>query len=125
MDIRIKTTDYQITPEVSQYLDERVAAIEKMLGDDALTARLEVEIARDGGNQRHGDHMWKAEMNLTYPGGPRVRATNHAPTVNAAIDDVKEETARQVRSERQAHRRVIRRTGAAIKRLMRFGAEEA
>ena len=113
-----------MTPDVSSYLDEKIASIEKMLGDDAHSARLEVEIMRDGGNQRHGEHMWKAEMNITYPGGPSIRATNQASSVNAAIDDVKEEAARQIRSERQAHRRVIRKTGAAIKRFLRYGAEE-
>ncbi len=31
MDIRIKTNDYQMTPEISDYVDERVAHIEKFL----------------------------------------------------------------------------------------------
>ena len=124
MDIRIKSTDYQMTPEVSRYLDEKIATLEKMLGSEALTARLEVEIARAGGNQRHGEHVWKAEMLLHYPGGPSVRATNHAENVNTAIDDAKEEVARQIRTEKQVHRRMLRKTGAAIKRFMRFGAED-
>lgn len=124
MDIRIKTTDYQITPEVTTYLDEKIASIEKMLGAEASTARLEVEIARAAGNQRHGEHVWKAELNLSSPGGPNVRATNHAENVNTAIEDAKEELLRQLRTEKQTHRRILRRGGAAIKRLMRFGAED-
>lgn len=125
MDIRIKTTDYEMTPEVSSYLHERIAAVEKMLGGEAGLARCEVEIARAAGNQHHAEHMWKAEFNLSYPGGPRLRATNHAQSVNAAIDDAKEELARQLRTEKQTHRRLIRKTGAAIKRWMRLGGEEA
>lgn len=124
MDIRIKATDYQMTPEVRDYLEERMAAIEKLLGTEAPVARLEVEIARAAGNQRHGDHMWKAEFLLQSPGEPRVRATNHAMTVNAAIDDAKEELVRQLRTEKQTQRGLLRKTGAAIKRLIRFGAEE-
>lgn len=124
MDIRIKTTDYQITPEVSAYLDERIAPIEKLLGSDAQNARIEVELGRDGGNQRHSDHAWRVEINVSYPGGQSVRATNNAENINTAIDDAKEEAMRQLRGSRQASRDVMRRTGAAIKRFMRFGAEE-
>lgn len=113
-----------MTPEVSSYLDERLASIEKMLGSDAHGARLEVEIARAAGNQHHSDHMWRAEILIHYPGGPRIVASNHASTVNAAIDDAKEEAVRQLRSERQAHRRIARKTGAAIKRFLRFGGSE-
>lgn len=124
MDIRIKTTDYEITPDVSAYLDERVASIEKMLGSDAGHARLEVELARAAGNQRHGDNMWLAEMLLSYPGITPLRATNHAPTINNAIEDARQELLAQLRSARSAHRRLARRAGAAIKRMMRFGAED-
>jgi ribosomal subunit interface protein len=125
MDIRIKATNYEITPEVSAYLDEKlVLVVEKMLGAEADTSRLEVEIARAAGNQRHGEHVWKVEVNLSTPGGPTVRATNHAENVNTAIDDVKEEVLRQLRTEKQVHRRILRRGGAAIKRLMRFGSED-
>jgi len=124
MDIRIKTTDYEMTPEVSTYLDEKIASIEKMLGSDASVARCEVEIGRAAGNQRHGAHMWKAEVNVSYPGAASIHATNHAENVNNAIDDVKEEIVRQLRSGRQVHRRVLRKGGAALKRLMRFGSED-
>ncbi len=124
MDIRIKTTDYEITPEVSTYLGEKIASIEKMLGTDALMARIEVEIGRAAGNQRHGDNLWIAEILLHYPGGPQIRASNHADNVNTAIDDVKEEVLRQLRTEKQTHRRLLRKGGAAIKRWMRFGSED-
>lgn len=124
MDIRLKTTDYQITGEVQSYLDERLATIEKMLGSDASAARLEVELGRAAGSSRHSEHAWRVEINISYPGGPSIRATNNAETVNTAIDDAKEEAVRQLRSSRQAHRRIARKTGAAIKRFLRFGAEE-
>jgi ribosomal subunit interface protein len=124
MDIRTKTTNYEMTADASAYLDERIAAIERMLGEDAHAARLEVEIARDGGDRHHSDHMWKVEFLVQYPGSQRIRASNRAQSVNAAIDDAKEEIVRQLRGERQAHRRIMRKTGAAIKRFLRFGGEE-
>ncbi len=124
MDIRIKATNYEMTPEVAAYLDERVTSIEKILGAEASAARCEIEIGKAAGNQRHSEHMWKAEFLVTYPGGPVARATNHAVSVNAAIDDAKEELVRQLRREKGLHRSFIRKTGSAIKRFMRFGTGE-
>lgn len=121
MDIRIKTTDYEITPEVSAYLDERIAALEKFISVDAGLARCEVELGRDAGRPRHGANMWFAEMLIIQPGLARVYARNNAQTVNAAIDDVKEEIERQLRREKKLHIRVLRKTGGAIKKWMRFG----
>src|SRR3989344_5783290 len=120
MEVRIKTTDYEITTEVSSYLDQRIASIEKLLGDEAETARLEVERGRDAGGQRHGANMWYAEMMVVAPGGMKVRATNRAASINAAIDDVKEEVARQVRRDKQVHIRFLRKSGALAKRWMRW-----
>ncbi len=126
MDTRIKTTGYEMTPETSEYLASRLAHVEKLLGDDALTARCEVELGRDAGGQRHGEYVWFAEMQIIAPGSYRIRATNHSASINGAIDDVKEEVERQLKRERKLHIRIARTGGAFAKRLMRFGraAEE-
>ena len=113
-----------MTPEISSYLDERLRSLEKFLGSDADHARCEVEIGRDAGRPRHGKNIWMAEINITYPGSETIRATNHAESVNAAIDDVKEEMERLLRSERKLHTRLMRQGGAFAKYLMRFGREE-
>ena len=123
MDIRIKTREYQLTPDVSAYLDGRVRSIEKMLADEAEGARCEVELGRDAGRPRHGANIFFAEMHVICPGGPHVYATNHAQSINAAIDDVKEEIERQLRREKKLHIRLYRKGGAFAKRMLRFGRE--
>ena len=119
MDIRIKATDYELTPEVSAYLDERLAALQKFMGDDAAEARCEVELGRDAGRPRHGANIFFAELRVMNPGAEAVYARNNAENVNTAIDDVKEEIERQLRRERKLHIRVLRKTGSAIKSWMR------
>lgn len=123
MNVRIKATDYELTREVQGYVDDRIASIEKLLGDDARTARCEVEMGRAAGRPRHGDNMWFAEMRIVVPGEADVYARNNSSTVNAAIDDVKEEIERQLRKGRKLHIRMMRRTGSAIKNWMRFSRE--
>jgi ribosomal subunit interface protein len=120
MDIRTKTNEYQMTPEVEAYIDERVAHVEKFLKGEAEQARMEVELSRAAGHHKHSEHMYFAEFQLIRPGVPLVVARNHEPTVNAAIDNAKNELLRQLRQEKRVHVRVWRRGGSLAKRLLRL-----
>ena len=121
MDVRIKTTDYQIPRDVSAYLQQRIDSLEKLLAGEEDVARIEVEVGRDAGRPRHGANIWFAEMQILVPGRERVYARNNSESVNGAIDDVKEEVERQLRRERKLHIRLLRSGGALAKRLMRWG----
>lgn len=120
MDVRIKKTDAEIPDETIEYLNERLAYVEKLLGSDAELARCEAEIGRDAGRRRKDDNMWFAELQVQYPGSPLYRATNRSESINGAIDDAKAELARQIRGSRRIHRRLMRKTGALAKRLLRI-----
>ena len=110
-----------MTPETQNYLDSRIASLEKILGGDAPLARLEVELGRDAGRPRHGANIYFAEMRVVIPGHAHaVYARNNSESVHGAIDDVKEEAERQLRRERKLHIRLYRKTGGAVKRWMRF-----
>lgn len=123
MDIRIKATDYQLTQQMREYLDQRIASLGKLLVGVEDVARIEVELGRDAGGQRHGDNMWFAEVQILVPGEERVYARNNSESVNGAIDDVKEEVERQLRKRKRTNQSYIRKSGALLKRLMRFGRE--
>lgn len=119
METRIKATDYQMTPEVSACLDERLRTIEKFVESDEA-ARCEVELGRNAGHSRKSDDQWFAELNVIMRGG-RFRATEHAATVNEALDAAKDEIVRQIRQHQQLHRRLLRKGGSMIKRALRLG----
>lgn len=121
MDIRIKATDYQITPDVRAYLDQKIESVQKFLVGSEDVARIEVELGRDAGGMQHGKNMWFAEVQVLVPGHGRVYARNNSESVPGAIDDVKDEVERQLRRQQRMHRRIARKSGAMLKRLMRFG----
>jgi len=104
MDIRIKATDYEMTPDIESYLNQRLEALEKYIGENVELARCEVELGRDAGRPRHGKNIYFAEMRVISPGENDVYARNNSESVNGAIDD-------------------LRKSGAMLKRLMRFGRE--
>ena len=124
MDVRIKATDYQLTPQAQEYLGSRIASLQKLLVGVEDVARIEVELGRDAGRPRHGKNIWFAEIRVVVPGQSPVYARNNSESVNGAIDDVKEEVERQLRRERKLHIRFLRKSGAFAKRLLRFGASD-
>ena len=119
MEVRIKTTNYKMIPEIRKYLDAKLASLEKMLGaDDAAKTRCEVEIGKASGKNT-SDYMWYAEIRVMTTGAKPLYARNHAASVQAAIDDVKEEAERQVRKEKKSRTTDNKKKGREMKRVMR------
>jgi len=117
MDIRIKATDYEMTSEISAYLDDKIASLERLITDDA--ARCEIEIGRTAGHSQQGK-VWKAEITLVHF-GERFHAIAEEESVKAAIDIAKDEMQQQLRKNKGRATTLARRMGAQLKRLARFG----
>ena len=118
--MRIKATNYKLTADAEKYLDARLQSIENLLGSvDAERTRCEVEIGKAAGNKHSSDYMWYAEIRVLTPGAKPLYARNHAASVNAAIDDVKEEAVRQVRKEKKMRDTHVKKKGREVKRVLR------
>lgn len=119
MEKRIKVTDYEITPDVSEYLETRLKAVEKLVGD-VEAVRCQVELGRSAKHAKQGEDQWFTELDVTAKGN-QWHATAAAASIKASIDLAKDELVHQIRREKQLHRRVIRKGGQAIKSMLRFG----
>jgi ribosome-associated translation inhibitor RaiA len=119
MDIRIKATNFTLNESVTSYLDERLATITRHLGAEAENARLEVEVGRDAGHSQRGENFF-AELQLRIPGGNYARVVGAAETVQAAIDEAKDEMLRKLRTSKREHAGFLRKSGAALKRMLRM-----
>lgn len=120
MNVRVKAKkEVALTEAVQKYLDKRLASIEKLLGAQAELARCEVELGRAAGKKHQSDHMWFAEVHIKAPGGISAYAKNHAASVNAAIDDVKEEVERQLRTAKKVRVTKTKKQGREVKRVLR------
>lgn len=118
MDVRIKTKDYEMLPDVATYLDERMKTIEKHLGEEADKVRMEVEIGKSAGHSKRGDN-WFAEVQIIRPGEARARVTAKGETVNEAIDAAKEEILAKLRKGKTLRTTKVRETGAKVKSWLR------
>ncbi len=105
--------------ETQIYLDERIATIERHLGEEAKNARFEVELGRDVGHSQRGE-VYFTEFQLRIPGGNYARVVSQAETLHAAIDEAKDEILRKLRTSKREHSGFIRKSGAALKRMLRM-----
>lgn len=119
MDLRIKTTDYDMPREVAGYLDEKIDSIQKLLAEDANTARCEVEVGRHVGHSQQGA-VWRAEF-IVVRDGVRHVATATGESVNAAIDVAKDEILQQLRKSKSRNSSLAKRMGARLKKWARRG----
>jgi len=107
-----------MTPEISSHLDEKMLAIEKLLPDpDADTLKCDVELAHV--EDKEGKE-WRVEMNLLVD-GKVLRGEERAESLQTGIDTVKNEIVRQLEKMRRKQSSFIRRGGATLKDLLRFG----
>ncbi|MEK7155476.1 MAG: ribosome-associated translation inhibitor RaiA [Patescibacteria group bacterium] len=117
MEIRIKTTNYEMPAATAAYLDEKIASLERLVHDEAT--RCEVEIGRGVGHSQQGD-VWKAEI-MVHQFGERFIAIAEEESVNAAIDIAKDEMLQQLRKGKDKNTSLVKRMGARLKRWARRG----
>ncbi len=118
MKINIKGTQYQLTPEVRDYLDKKLAAIGKFIDESQGEVICDVELEHQNA-QKHGA-VFRAEVNVNAH-GELFRVEDTGESMNAAIDAVHDEIVRRLRKGKNKSIRNVRRGGAAIKKMMREG----
>lgn len=119
MNITIKATRHQLNDEERTLVNQKLGAIAKLIGSDADTAELNVEVAVTPDGEKHGT-AYRAEANLTA-GGKFYRASASADSMASAIEAVHKELAREVTSNRGRARKLWKRGRAAIKAMLQRG----
>ncbi len=116
MKIDLKTKNFEITPSIKTYLQEKLDALDKFLpNDESIFA--DVELAKTTKHHQKGD-IFKAEVNLTMP-GRLIRAVAEQWDLHAAIDIVKDELQREIISNKEKNISLYRRGARLLKKLLR------
>ncbi len=119
MNITIKATKYRLTPETEAILEEKLAAPLRLLGEKGDTALLEIEIEEAPPEGRSSEPC-RLVARLTVD-GQVFHAEAVKPSPESAADRVRSELEAEIRRSRGRTRRLLRRGGAALKRMLRFG----
>ena len=120
MNITIKATKYEFTPEDEAIIEKKLAAPLRLLGEDGDTALLEIDIEKAPPEGRSSE-PYRLVANLIV-GGQVFHAEAVKPTPESAADRVRSHLEAEIRRSRGRTRKLFKRGGAAIKRMLRFGS---
>ncbi len=117
MRINIKATNLELTNAISDYVEKRVASLEKFVDKNDESAIAQVEVGKSTKHHQSGD-IFRAEINL-HIAGKDLRAVAEKDNLYSAIDEAKDEMTREITSHKDRKRTLIRRGGARIKDFLR------
>ena len=116
MEIKIKTTNFSLTPSIGSYLQEKLNALDKFLpNDESIFA--DVELAKTTRHHHKGD-IFKAEVNLKMP-GRLIRAVAEEWDLRVAIDTVKDELQRKIIISKEKNISLYRKGARFFKNLLK------
>ena len=115
MHITIKTKNFDLTPDISEYIEKKVAAFDKLVDSEDTTAKCAVEVGKPSKHHQTGE-VFYAEFNVTVAGG-LFRTTESAETIYAAIDAAKDDMVRKIRRQKQKELHLLKRGGIKLKEI--------
>ena len=119
MKIIIKGTNIKLSPSINQYIEEKIGGLRKFLKkDNPELTEAQVEVGKITRGQRQGD-IFRAEVNLAV-GGQFFRVEETAESLQAAVDLVKEELAREIRRKKDKIQTISLRGARSWKKFWRL-----
>ncbi len=95
MKFSLKTTNLELTPDISGHLKKTINSLDKFIENLDSTVRVWVEIGRISQHHRSGK-IYRAEVQIRLP-GKSVRSEAVAKTIFQAINEVKDELQRELK----------------------------
>ncbi|MCB9805594.1 ribosome-associated translation inhibitor RaiA [Candidatus Nomurabacteria bacterium] len=118
INFQIRTKDLDLTPEITNYIHEKLGVIEKFVSPDVDTEILaQVEVALRSKHHQKGD-IYKAEIVFTHD-GQKYTASTKAGDVFSAIDELKDEISKRVRRSKNKGESLFRKGARAIKGFLK------
>ena len=124
MNTQIKTTGgFPMTAAISDYIEKRVATLERFLESDPTTM-VHVELAKTTAHHKHGD-IFRAEIRISGK-VHNIYVASEKADLYAAIDDVREQAHRKLAESKEKRISFVRRGGARVKNIIKgfWGGEE-
>jgi len=113
----IKGTGLEITDQLKMLVVQKFSALEKFIGDESdVMCNIELEKTVP---KQNGD-IFRAEANLKFK-GKMYRAEATTDQIEKSIDEVRDELQAELRKASDKSKTMLKRGGAMIKNMMRFG----
>jgi putative sigma-54 modulation protein len=116
MNINIKTTNISLTPAISDYTNKRINKIAQLLDTDP-SSQCDVELGKTTGHHNKGQ-IFRAEIHIVGA-GKNLYATSEKEDLYAAIDIVRDDILRELKSNKEKRTSFVRRGGARMKAMIK------
>ena len=117
MNIKLRSTNFDITPAIDDYVNKKISSLQKFL-DPKSQILCEVEIGRTTRRHKSGD-IFKAEVNITAPNIKQIYAVAEEGDLYSAIDILRDEAERLITSRKDKRNTLFRRGGQKIKEYLK------
>lgn len=117
MQIRIKGTRYEVTPQMTAMVEEKVGALARFIDEGTAQAYAAVELELAVGGKKNGD-IWRAELQITHESGD-FRAESTKAKLDHALTTVIRDVARELSRAHKKRQVVARKGSSVIKSLLR------
>lgn len=120
MEVQIKATNINLTDSINSYLHKRLQALDKLIDPKDTSVFCAVEVERTTRRHKAGE-IYRSEINL-HIAGHDFRAEARKEKLYDAIDETKNQMAKELSRHKDKQQKNIRKGGAAIKNVLRgFG----
>jgi ribosomal subunit interface protein len=117
MNINIKTTNITLKPDTEGYLSKKLLSLKKLIDLEGDNVFAQVELGKTTNHHKSGT-IFLAEINLRV-GKKRFRAVSKQDDLHAAIDDMKDELVREIKTKHEKQRTNVRKGEAKIKEMVK------
>jgi ribosomal subunit interface protein len=112
----IKATNMELTSAISDYVNRRLAAINKFVKDGEEMVSY-VEVGKTTNHHKQGD-VFKAEFNIEIL-GKKFYTVSEKDDLYVAIDDAKEEIIRQITKNKDRKQTLFKRGATSVKKMLK------
>lgn len=116
MNINIKTTGVTLSPAISDYVAKRLKKVAKIAGRDPSVV-CDIELGRTTEHHQKGN-IFRAEIHIVGA-GKNAYASAEEDDLYSAIDKVRDEILRELKSGKGKRISLIRRSGARVKNMIK------
>jgi ribosome-associated translation inhibitor RaiA len=118
INFHIKTTNIELTPEVSSQVHEKLSVIEKYISvEDDKQVLAEVEIGLVSKKHKKGD-VYRGEINVSSDGN-LYRAVTKKSSVAEVIDDLKDQIGKVIKRKSNKRDSLFKKGGRLFKQMLR------
>ena len=117
MILNIKATKTTLTPSLREYIEKKLSALDKLMAGDTDGVMVRVEIGRTTTHHKKGE-VYRAEIKISM-GKTSLYAEAADQDIYAAIDSVKDEVLRELKSYKTKFSDKKKTGGRTVKKMIK------